>query len=122
MLIFLQYTGSKYKKKGSIMARLPQPGGDQGAWGSILNEFLTTTLNTDGTLKANSVTTSTVADGSITGAKLSTSAAPQAGQVLSWNGTRLNWTNQPNISVVTDSQWQTIQPGVNGVLYVVVPG
>lgn len=34
------------------MARLPQPGGDSGAWGDILNDFLTQSHNTDGTLKA----------------------------------------------------------------------
>lgn len=32
-------------------ARLPQVGGDQGNWGSILNEFLSQSLNNDGTLK-----------------------------------------------------------------------
>lgn len=33
------------------MARLPQPGGDEGAWGDILNEFLAQAHNADGTLK-----------------------------------------------------------------------
>lgn len=33
------------------MARLPNPGSDDGAWGTILNDFLTTEHNTDGTLK-----------------------------------------------------------------------
>jgi hypothetical protein len=33
------------------MARLPQPGGDDGSWGAILNEFLKQTHNDDGTLK-----------------------------------------------------------------------
>ena len=33
------------------MARLPQPGSDQGTWGEILNDYLTQTLNTDGSLK-----------------------------------------------------------------------
>jgi hypothetical protein len=33
------------------MARLPQPGGDNGAWGDILNDFLGVEHNTDGTLK-----------------------------------------------------------------------
>lgn len=33
------------------MARLPQPGGDDGNWGDILNDYLSQTLNTDGTLK-----------------------------------------------------------------------
>ena len=34
------------------MARLPTPGGDDGTWGSILNDFLTQSLNSDGSLKA----------------------------------------------------------------------
>lgn len=33
------------------MARLPQPGGDDGSWGGILNDFLSVEHNADGTLK-----------------------------------------------------------------------
>lgn len=33
------------------MARLPTPGGDNGTWGSILNEYLSVEHNADGTLK-----------------------------------------------------------------------
>lgn len=33
------------------MTRLPQPGSDSGAWGDILNEFLSVEHNNDGTLK-----------------------------------------------------------------------
>jgi len=33
------------------MARLPEQGGDSGQWGTILNDFLTQSHNTDGTLK-----------------------------------------------------------------------
>ncbi len=33
------------------MARLPQSGGDDGVWGTILNEFLSVEHNTDGSLK-----------------------------------------------------------------------
>jgi hypothetical protein len=33
------------------MARLPDPGSDDGTWGTILNDFLTTEHNADGTLK-----------------------------------------------------------------------
>ena len=33
------------------MARLPQPGADSGTWGSILNDFLSVSLNADGTIK-----------------------------------------------------------------------
>jgi len=36
-------------------ARLPTPGGDQGNWGEILNEFLLVALNSNGTLKADGV-------------------------------------------------------------------
>lgn len=33
------------------MARLPTPGGDEGAWGDVLNEYLEVEHNTDGTHK-----------------------------------------------------------------------
>jgi hypothetical protein len=62
------------------MARLPLPGGDDGNWGDILNTFLTTAHNTDGTLKT----------GSVDVGQLS-AAAPINGQVLSYNGTKFNW-------------------------------
>ncbi len=63
-----------------MAARLPIPGKDEGAWGDILNEYLSTTLASDGTLKNNSVTASQLApdavqtgamsDSSVTGSKL----------------------------------------------------
>lgn len=37
------------------MARLPQPGGDRGSWGDLLNDFLSVTHNSDGTLKTGSI-------------------------------------------------------------------
>jgi hypothetical protein len=37
------------------MARLPQPGSDRGTWGDVLNDFLASSHNTDGTLKSNTV-------------------------------------------------------------------
>ena len=37
------------------MARLPTPGGDDGNWGDILNDFLDVAHNTDGTLKSSAV-------------------------------------------------------------------
>lgn len=67
------------------MARLPQPGADDGVWGDLLNEFLLVAHNNDGTAKAgsvdeaaladDSVTAAKVADGSITDAHVSASAA-----------------------------------------------
>jgi hypothetical protein len=38
------------------MARLPQPGGDDGTWGDVLNDFLQVSHNTDGTVKSGAVT------------------------------------------------------------------
>lgn len=37
------------------MSRLPIPGSDSGTWGSILNDFLSVSLNSDGTLKTTAV-------------------------------------------------------------------
>lgn len=74
------------------MARLPQPGADSGAWGDILNDFLSQSHDADGSLKAGVVeesnlssdvvtklnTTSSVADGSITTTKLADGAVTTA--------------------------------------------
>ena len=54
------------------MARLPQPGADNGTWGDILNEYLSQTLKTDGTLKNNVITTAHIQNGSITETQLDT--------------------------------------------------
>lgn len=71
------------------MARLPQPGGDVGSWGDILNDYLKVAHNSDGTLKDGVVAESklsttvrsklnqssgAVTDGSISTAKLADSA------------------------------------------------
>lgn len=37
------------------MARLPTPGGDDGTWGDVLNDFLGQSLNSDGTIKASAI-------------------------------------------------------------------
>lgn len=60
------------------MTRLPTPGSDDGQWGQILNDFLSVEHNTDGTLKnvarPSDITNPSVADESITTAKLSNNA------------------------------------------------
>lgn len=53
------------------MARLPQPGGDSGTWGAVLNDFLNVSHNSDGTVKAGAVSGAQVQDGSISETKLS---------------------------------------------------
>lgn len=85
------------------MARLPQPGGDEGLWGNVLNDFLAVAHDANGTIKANAVSAAAIQDNSISGAKLQDSSvtntklgasnSPTNGQVLSYNGTGLAWTN-----------------------------
>ncbi len=53
------------------MARLPTPGGDNGTWGIILNDFLDVSFSATGTLKANTVGTTQISDGAVTVAKIS---------------------------------------------------
>jgi len=74
------------------MARLPQPGGDSGTWGTILNEFLAESHNTDGTLKSNAVTPAALS-----------STTPTSGQVLSYNGSSLAWTTVSGSGSVPDA-------------------
>ena len=45
------------------MARLPQPGADHGTWGAILNDYLSTSHESDGTIKNGSVTDAKIASG-----------------------------------------------------------
>lgn len=62
------------------MPRLPLVGSDRGSWGSILNEYLSQSLENDGSLKAStvgpaqlkagSVSTTALADGSVTAIKI----------------------------------------------------
>lgn len=53
------------------MARLPQPGGDNGNWGNVLNDYLSQAHKPDGTLKDDSVTSATIADGTVQETQLS---------------------------------------------------
>lgn len=56
------------------MARLPQPGGDSGNWGDILNDYLRQAHKTDGSLQDDTVTSSVIQDGAITNSKVADSA------------------------------------------------
>lgn len=63
------------------MARLPNPGSDNGVWGDILNDYLSQVHNADGTLKSGAADSDVIQDGTITAAKLASAAAVD-GQVL----------------------------------------
>jgi hypothetical protein len=85
------------------MPRLPQPGSDAGNWGNILNDFLSTTHDTNGNLKPGSVGTAALADGAVTLAKLAINNAPNAGQTLSFDGTDLSWSTPSGSGSVPDA-------------------
>lgn len=72
------------------MARLPTPGSDSGAWGTLLNEFLEVEHNNDGTLKrGNDITTAlSTANAAQTSAngKIDTSVATTKGDLLAASG------------------------------------
>jgi len=48
------------------VARLPQPGGDNGKWGDILNDYLLQALKPDGTIKDDAVTSNAIAPNAVT--------------------------------------------------------
>ena len=56
------------------MARLPIPGGDDGSWGQILNDYLSAAHKSDGTLKDDSIPESALS--SSVQAKLNAAAGP----------------------------------------------
>jgi hypothetical protein len=67
------------------MARLPIPGSDNGAWGGVLNDFLSQSHNGNGDLKPNVIDTVNLKDGSVTVPKLTTVNSPSTNAVLSYN-------------------------------------
>lgn len=110
------------------MARLPQPGGDSGNWGTILNDYLSQAHKTDGTLKADAVSAVNVADSTITEAKLASSvqaklnAVPAlsdlsdvnttgvtTSQILSYDGSSSEW--KPVTPTVTSQKikWESVK-------------
>lgn len=85
------------------MARLPQPGGDSGEWGDILNTYLNVAHQADGSLKNGSVTANTIANGSVTPAKLQSGSQPTTGQALTYDGTELTWSTITSSGSVPDA-------------------
>ncbi|RYX79426.1 hypothetical protein EON76_01765 [bacterium] len=60
------------------MARLPQPGGDNGNWGDILNDYLAQSHKADGTIKDNSVGTAQIQSNSVTATTIADSSITEA--------------------------------------------
>jgi len=60
------------------MARLPIPGDDEGAWGGILNDYLSQAHAADGTLKPDSVGASQLQDNAVTSSSVADNSIPQS--------------------------------------------
>lgn len=85
------------------MTRLPDPGGDSGIWGEILNEFLSVEHNSDGTLKAS---------GSLA-EKANASLIITAGTGLSGGG---DLTTNRTLAVTDDTTTQRVRVSDSGTL------
>lgn len=64
------------------MARLPQPGGDDGNWGNVLNDYLAQAHKNDGQIKDNAVSESALAPDSISRSKLKPSVRSELDSYL----------------------------------------
>ena len=83
------------------MARLPTPGGDNGSWGNILNDYLAQVHKSDGTLKDDIVTATNIADGTITNPLLADGTIAET-KLAAAVQTKLNLGSSPDWSSVTN--------------------
>lgn len=82
------------------MPRLPLPGQDENVWGDILNDFLSASHNTDGTLKDSAVT-------GIAGQPVATTQ-PNDNDVLVYSSTSGSWEPaNPGTATVPDASTST---------------
>ncbi len=94
------------------MARLPIPGSDDGAWGAILNDYLSQSLNTDGTLKSNIVASTNLQSASVLASSLNTPAGASNGQALTLDSTSpggFKWQTAASPPAATTSSLGTVQ-------------
>lgn len=92
------------------MARLPQPGGDDGSWGGILNDYLSQSLSPSGALKPGVVSDShldTALQAAIAAKADSASLSPVA-----TSGSYADLAGTPAIPVITASSTPPVSPAV----------
>lgn len=80
------------------MTRLPTPGGDDGTWGAILNDFLLKAHNADGEIKDSSVTASKLAPGAVTDSHIAAGASVDQSKI---NGLSASLAAKVNASTLT---------------------
>lgn len=86
------------------MARLPSPGGDDGTWGGVLNDFLNVAHNADGTLKTSAVSSSTP-----------TASTTTAG-VVQLTGDLGGTSTNPSVNRIRGHQVASTTPAANQIL------
>lgn len=86
------------------MTRLPQVGGDEGNWGTILNDFLSVSHNEDGTLKEDIAAGPTGATGPAGATGAAGATGPSSAE--SWGNTLLTPVEvDPVIGIVIGNAW-----------------
>lgn len=97
------------------MARLPEPGKDNGTWGNILNDYLSQAHDTDGSLKDNSVTSNTLAPNSVTNAAIASDAV-NATSIADGSITETLLDNAVQTKLNATGDWSTLsnKPAVIG--------
>lgn len=94
------------------MSRLPVPGSDDGLWGSILNDYLSQSLNTDGTLKPSIIGSTNLQTASVIATSLNTPAGSSNGQILVLDSTSpggFKWQTVAGMSAATTSSLGSVQ-------------
>lgn len=89
------------------MSRLPNPGGDAGQWGQILNEYLSQSHNADGTLKNGIVTSSHLAPNAVNSSNLIVAGGAN-GQVLTLDSTApggFKWATASGSGAQVNADW-----------------
>jgi hypothetical protein len=89
------------------MTRLPQPGSDDGTWGDILNQFLSTAHNTDGSLRTSAVSTSGALIAANNLSDLTSVSAAQTNLGLGTAATRNVGTGSGTVAAGDDSRFSS---------------
>ncbi len=98
------------------MARLPIVGGDAGNWGTVLNTYLSVSLNTDGTLNSNVVGATQLNKTSVAGSLLLTGTLASRPTADGTNTSLYYFATDVNGGTLyqsTGATWTTLTSGVN---------
>lgn len=92
------------------MARLPQPGADDGVWGAVLNDYLLQSLAADGSLK-NSIVTQTKLDSGVQSLIAGKADVSSLSQVAT-TGAYADLSGTPTVPIITASVTPPTNPTI----------